>query len=81
MKEKLFNIFLSDYNVDNWHPCDVEKLHEYIEYCFFNNVTEEEMIKLVELSSLPRHAKNNVIECCKKVYGYLLSKKNKKVAR
>lgn len=50
MKEKLFNIFLSDYNVDNWHPCDVEKLHEYTEYCFFNNVTEEEMIKLVELS-------------------------------
>ena len=74
MKEKLFNAFISNYNRDNWHPCDIRRLHEYVEYCFENNVDENEMVHPIIESDLSNEDKNRLIQNSEAVYEYLLLK-------
>ena len=74
MKEKLFEVFISNYNRSSWHPCDIRRLHKYVEYCYENNVDEKEMVHPIIESDLSNEDKNRLIQNSEAVYEYLLLK-------
>lgn len=70
-EEKLFEIFIENYNVDNCHPNDMEKLYTYIEYCCKNNIDEERMLDIINSSKLPIYNKELLQQKASSIYWYL----------
>lgn len=74
MKEKLFNKFVSNYNVGSWHPSDAKRFYEYVDYCYLNNVDENDISELILESNLPNDIKDGLIQKSTIIYDYLLIK-------
>ena len=77
MKEKLFNNFISNYNVGSWHPNDAERFYKYVDYCYLNKIDEDEIRDTILESKLPHNIKNHLIQKAITIYECLLIKNNK----
>ena len=74
MEEKLFNKFVSNYNVGSWHPSDAKRFYEYVDYCYLNNVDDNDISELILESNLPNDIKDGLIQKSTIIYDYLLIK-------
>lgn len=74
MQEKLFDKFVSNYNVGSWHPSDAKRFYEYVDYCYLNNIDEDMVRDIILESKLPHDTKTNLIQKAIIIYNYLLIK-------
>ena len=74
MQEKLFNNFVSNFNVGSWHPNDAKRFYEYIDYCYLNQIDEDEIRDTILETKPPHKIKDNLIQKAITLYDYLLIK-------
>lgn len=77
MEEKLFDKFISNFNVGSWHPSDAERFYEYVDYCYLNKIDEDKIRDMILELKLPHNIKNDLIQKSIIIYDYLLIKNNK----
>lgn len=69
--DKLFDKFIDSYNSSNWHPNDIRIFHEYVEYCYMNNIDCYAMIEKIKRCTFTEKIKDILIRNALDVYEYL----------
>ena len=69
--DRLFNRFVDSYNSSNWHPNDVRRFHEYVEYCYMNNIDCYIMIEKIKSLTFTKGIKDKLIRNALDIYEYL----------